>query len=74
MSHQTPVMSPQKPAAMPPDDFRALLKAAGLNQGQAAKELDVTRRTVVRWVTGETPIDKRTALYIRSVLGKKKPR
>lgn len=65
-------MSPQRKAAMTPAAFRKLLEDAGLSYTHAAGLLDVNRRTVIRWATGETPIDKRNAAYLRSVLSPKK--
>ena len=57
---------------MTPDDFRALLNAAGLSQGDAAKLLGVQRRTINRWATGATNIDARNAHYIRSLIKPKR--
>lgn len=61
-------VSPQRPAAMTPEAFKALLKRHGLSYAQAAERLDVTRRTVIRWATGATPIDKRNALYVKALI------
>jgi transcriptional regulator with XRE-family HTH domain len=49
-------------------DFGTLVKRTGLTQLAAAEKLGVTRRTVARWLSGETPISKRNAHYIKSVL------
>ena len=59
---------------MDPETFRGIIAAAGLDQGQAADKLGVTRRTVVRWLSGETAIDKRNAAAIRAILAPKKHR
>ena len=32
-----------------PEHFRALLKAAGLSQAEAARQMHVSRRSVVEW-------------------------
>lgn len=58
----------QKKAAMSARTFESLLKAAGLNHTTAAGRLGVTRRTVIRWAKGHTPINDRTAFYIRTKL------
>jgi len=43
---------------MTPTQFRHLLTKAGLNQTQAAKVLEVTDRTMRRYVSGNTPVPK----------------
>jgi DNA-binding transcriptional regulator YiaG len=43
---------------MTPTKFRNLLAKSGLNQQQAAEVLQVTDRTMRRWVSGETPVPK----------------
>jgi transcriptional regulator with XRE-family HTH domain len=60
-------MAQRKPA-MTAKDFGTLVKRTGLTQLAAAEKLGVTRRTVARWLSGETPISKRNAHYIKSVL------
>jgi hypothetical protein len=45
-------------ARMTPTQFRHLLAKAGLNQTQAAKVLEVTDRTMRRYVSGNTPVPK----------------
>lgn len=57
---------------MTPTEFQELLTAAGLNQSSAARALEVDRRTVIRWLKGETPITKRQKLLIKSVIRPKK--
>lgn len=52
--------------------FRKLLAAAGVKQGEAAARLGVARATVCRWLDGTTPISRRNAIAIRSVLESKK--
>lgn len=56
---------------MTPAQFRALLAKAGLNQSTGAERLGVSRRTVIRWLNGETPISARNALFIKTVLSAK---
>lgn len=43
---------------MKPAQFRQLLEKAGLNQRQAAEVLEVTDRTLRRYVSGNTPVPK----------------
>jgi hypothetical protein len=43
---------------MTPTQFRHLLVKAGLNQKQAAAVLEVTDRTLRRYVSGNTPVPK----------------
>jgi hypothetical protein len=43
---------------MTPTQFRHLLAKAGLNQAQAAAVLEVTDRTLRRYVSGTTPVPK----------------
>jgi len=43
---------------MTPTQFRHLLAKAGLNQAQAAAMLEVTDRTMRRYVSGNTPVPK----------------
>jgi len=56
------------PAAMTPARFVELYEAAGLNQTTVATLLNVNRRTVVRWVSGATPISARSAGHILAVI------
>jgi transcriptional regulator with XRE-family HTH domain len=48
--------------------FEKLVERTGLTQLAVAEKLGVNRRTVARWLSGETPISKRNAHYIKSVL------
>lgn len=64
-------VAPRK-SAMKPDDFRDLIAAAELNQSSAADRLGVNRRTVIRWLTGHTPINAAAAALIRSRIKPKK--
>ena len=50
---------------MTPDEFRALLDAAGLTQAAAAARLGVTGPTVFSWLEGHTPIAEDKARLIR---------
>lgn len=54
-----------QPAVMTPEEFRALLDAAGLTEKRAAKVLGVHPSTVHRWQNGETPITIDRAALIR---------
>lgn len=64
----------KKPSAMTAEEFRTLLGSLGLKQGEAADRLGVDRRTVVRWLSGDTPISPANALLIRVTFGKRKPK
>lgn len=55
-------------AAMSPERFRAVLRAKGLTQEGAAKLLKVTRKTVVRWACGHTPISRASKFLIDAVI------
>lgn len=57
-----------KPAAMSPEEFRAILDARGLTQGQAADLLKYTRTSVNFWATGRQRITESVANHIRTVL------
>lgn len=59
-------------AYMTQNEFRELIDDSGLKQGAVAERLKVARQTVVRWLSGRTPINKANALLIRSVLKKKR--
>lgn len=67
------LMAKRRPAGagMTAADLDTLIRAAGLNQTTAAAALGVSRRTVIRWLRGDTPISAPNALYIRTVI---KPR
>lgn len=56
------------PAAMTPERFRHLLKACGHTRAMVADLCGVNRRTILRWATGDTPIDRAGKLLIESVL------
>ena len=45
-----------KPRNITGNALRAMLERWGWSQGDLAEHLDVERRTVVRWLSGETPI------------------
>ena len=63
------LMAKKKPAAvMTAADLETLIRSAGLNQTTAAAALGVNRRTVIRWLRGDTPISAPNALYIRSLI------
>lgn len=57
---------------MTPDEFREILEAAGVKQGEAAERLGVTRQTVVRWLSNFTPIGRANANLIRLTFKTKK--
>jgi transcriptional regulator with XRE-family HTH domain len=59
---------PQRKPAMTAKAFEKLVERTGLTQLAVAEKLGVNRRTVARWLSGETPISKRNAHYIKSVL------
>lgn len=61
-----------RPAHMTPQQFREIIEAAGVTQGEAAERLGVTRQTVVRWLGNSTPIDKANATLIRATFKAKK--
>jgi DNA-binding transcriptional regulator YiaG len=65
-----PQMSRQ--AAMTPDAFRALIRSAGMTQGEVAESLGVVRTTVVRWLSGKTPISRANARLISVTIKPKK--
>ncbi len=60
---------PPEPAsqAMKPREFRDIIEAAEITQEEAAERLGVSRPTVVRWLSGRTPISKSKAKLIRAV-------
>lgn len=49
-------------------EFRTLRRLAGLTQEQAARELKVTHRTILRWEHGDTRIRALWSEAIRSKL------
>lgn len=59
---------PQRKPAMTAKDFGLLVGRTGLTQIAVAEKLGVNRRTVARWLSGETPISRRNAVFIRTVL------
>lgn len=65
---------PRQPrrAAMGKEEFRALIESSGLKQGEAAEKLGVARQTVVRWLSGKTPISKQAAVFIKATIKPKK--
>lgn len=50
------------------EELRALLKHAKKSQGDLAEHLDVTIRSVNRWVNSTTPIARLSEYAIRYVL------
>lgn len=66
-------MSPSKPneSAMTPATLKGLLDASNTKKKAAAVLLGVSRQTVHRWLSGQTPINKANALLIRETFLKK---
>lgn len=58
-----------KPAAMSPEEFRAILDRNAITQGQAADRLGFSMPTINQWACGRRPISAANASHIRSVLG-----
>ena len=56
-----------RPAAMKPDQLRAIIEGAGVTQQRAAELLGVSRPTIVRWLAGRTPISRANARLITVV-------
>lgn len=61
-------MAPERPKAMTAEELRKLLTEKNVSQTALADAIGVNRRTVVRWLAGDTPISKRNALLIKTVL------
>jgi transcriptional regulator with XRE-family HTH domain len=53
---------------MDPTAFKRMLSAKKMTQAQAAVKIGVTRRTIIRWAKGTTPISEAAALLIRARL------
>jgi DNA-binding transcriptional regulator YiaG len=51
-------------------ELRAILDRAMISRRDLAVRLDVTERTIDRWLAGTTPIPQTAAIAIMSVLGK----
>jgi len=63
-------MPQKRKRAMRSDEFRRLMESAGMSQGETAKELGVSLRSVNRWAAGGT-ISPTVAVAILAKLGKK---
>lgn len=50
------------------DELRAAIDASGLSVGQYAKRLIRSRRTVFRWIAGDSPIPKSVRDFVSSEL------
>jgi transcriptional regulator with XRE-family HTH domain len=61
-------MSPKRKTGMDPTAFKRMLSAKKMTQAQAAVKIGVTRRTIIRWAKGTTPISEAAALLIRARL------
>jgi hypothetical protein len=59
---------PKSPAAMTPDEFRAILDATGLTRTEACALLGASSFAVCSWLTGRTPIARDRARLIRARL------
>lgn len=59
-------MSPPTPrkSAMSASAFAKLFKSGGHNHSTASRLLGVSRRTVIRWLEGTTPISEANRLLI----------
>jgi DNA-binding transcriptional regulator YiaG len=49
-------------------ELRAALRALGLQQRQPADQLDVTKRSVNRWATGDLPVPGYAEAYLKLLL------
>jgi DNA-binding transcriptional regulator YiaG len=49
-------------------ELRAALRALGLQQRQLADRLDVTKRSVNRWATGDLPVPGYAEAYLKLLL------
>lgn len=49
---------------MTSDDFRSLMKRAGINQRQLAETLGVAPNTVSRWASGLIPVAQHAIAYL----------
>ena len=54
---------------MTPGQLRRLLEAKRIGPTRMAEMMEVSRSTVNRWLTGETPISKANKLLILSTIG-----
>lgn len=63
----TLTITTKRRAYMTPGEFRAIIEAAGVKQGEAAERLGVSRPTVVRWLAGIIPINSSKAKLVRAV-------
>jgi transcriptional regulator with XRE-family HTH domain len=50
---------------MKPSDFRELLDGAGLSQSEVARQLEISDRTVRRYLAGRAPVP---TLVVRAVM------
>ncbi len=57
-------MAPRQ-AAMTAATFKAILARKKLSYAQAAEKLETTRRTVIRWAQGHSPISVGNAALIK---------
>ncbi len=58
--------------AMTPDEFRTILRAAGVSQLEAAERLKVHKMTIWRWLQGKPFIDAANATHIRQTFNVEK--
>ena len=52
---------------MEKDTFRRKRKGLGLTQEQLAKRLDITRMTIIRYESGESPIPKSIEMAMKLI-------
>lgn len=57
---------------MHPLQFRKLLERAGLSQSEAARQLEISDRTMRRYVSGETRVPRAVVYAILHVINKRK--
>jgi transcriptional regulator with XRE-family HTH domain len=59
---------------MTPDEFRRTLAALGWTQERTAQELDVSLRTVSRYVTGGAVVPRAIELALQGTLARQRSR
>ena len=59
---------------MTPAQLRKLLERAGLSQSEAARRLDISDRTMRRYISGELPVPRVVEYALQWVIAKQEPR